>query len=389
MQIYLILTLSAFNSLGVQAARVMVALYALELGASPIMVGIVGATFSFFPVLLAVTAGRFTDKFGALWPLLCGACASSLGMFIPYLFPGLTSVFLAGALCGLSLVLFNVSTQNLVGVLSLPKERARNFSNYSLANSTTSFIGPMLAGYSIEHSGYAFTFLVLAALCAASIPLLVIWRGLFRAARPAPAQENPRFGEMLKSPGIPGTLVSSSLQDTGDILYQFYMPVYMHAIGLSASAIGVVLAMKAAAGFVMRIALPRLVHRFSEQRSLEYAFYLSTLAVIVVPFCRSVFTLASFSFIFGLGVGCAGPIVTMLMFAHAPQGRSGEALGMRLTVNHGTKLVAPILFGAVASGLGLSPVFWINAAMLAAGGFINHPKALKRSPHPAPTDRIT
>ena len=42
------------------------------------------------------------------------------------------------------------------------------------------------------------------------------------------------------------TLATGSLQNAADSLYQFYMPVYTHAIGLSASVIGIVLAMNSA-----------------------------------------------------------------------------------------------------------------------------------------------
>jgi MFS family permease len=353
---------------------VLVALYALDLGARPVTVGVLGATFSILPVMLAVTTGRLADRFGALWLLLLGAGASSVAMAIPYTFPGLTPVFIAAALSGLSLVMYNVSTQNLVGLMSIPADRARNFSNYSLVSATTNFVGPLLAGYSIEHAGFAPTFLYLVLLCALPLPMLMIWRRAVHVKIKSAPQGHIRFTEMLKSPGIPGTLASSSLQDTGDILYQFYMPVYTHAIGLPPSAIGVVLAMKSAAGFVMRVSLPKLLSRLSERRLLQLAFCVGTAAVIFVPFFKSPVVLSVLSFIFGLGVGCAGPIITMLMFANSPPGRSGEALGTRTTVNHFTKLVTPLIFGAIASGLGVAMVFWTNAALLGAGAMLNRSK---------------
>jgi len=73
-------------------------------------------------------------------------------------------------------------------------------------------------------------------------------------------------------------------------------------------------------------------------------------------------------------MGCGQPIVIMLMYSNSRDGRSGEALGLKVTTNQLTKLVSPVLFGAIASALGLFAMFWINAALMAAGGALSRPK---------------
>src|SRR4029077_6404749 len=131
-------------------------------------------------------------------------------------------------------------------------------------------------------------------------------------------------------------------------LYQFYIPVYAHGIGLSASTIGILLSMNAAAAFFVRVILARLIARFKEERLLAYAFYVGAASLMLIPFIKSAVILALISFIFGLGMGCCGPIVTMLMFSSSATGRSGEALGLKVTLNHLTKVVSPIIFGSIA-----------------------------------------
>ena len=78
-------------------------------------------------------------------------------------------------------------------------------------------------------------------------------------------------------------------------------------------------------------------------------------------------TIGLVSFLMGLGLGGTRPISMMLMFAHSPPGRTGEAMGLRLTAENLTRLVAPFLFGVIASAAGLAAVFWLNALMLGAG----------------------
>ncbi len=152
------------------------------------------------------------------------------------------------------------------------------------------------------------------------------------------------------------------------------MPVYAHGVGLSASAIGVILAMYPGAAFAMRLVLMPLIAKFKEEKLLAYAFYIGAASLLTIPLFTSGVMLAVISFMFGLGMGCCAPIVTMLMFGNAPPGRSGEALGLKMTVNHFTKVVTPMVFGSIATAYGLSPVFCINAMMLGTGGYLSYPR---------------
>ena len=86
-----------------------------------------------------------------------------------------------------------------------------------------------------------------------------------------------------------------------------------------------------------------------------------------MPFCKSAVILALISFVYGLGMGCTAPITIMMMFTSSAQGRSGEAMGLRLTADNLTRLVGPVLFGMLASVAGLSAVFWLNSLMLGSG----------------------
>ena len=129
--------------------------------------------------------------------------------------------------------------------------------------------------------------------------------------------------------------------------------------------------MNSAAAFVVRTTLPRLIARFNEDRVLAGAFLAGATAFILLPFFNDTTMLALVAFIFGLGMGCGQPIVTMQMFSNSAEGRSGEALGLRMTVNHLTRVTGPVIFGFIGSALGLAAVFWINGLMLGGGGVLS------------------
>lgn len=116
-----------------------------------------------------------------------------------------------------------------------------------------------------------------------------------------------------------------------------------------------------------------------EDRLLAYSFVLAAVGFALVPLFHDIALLALVAFVFGLGTGCGQPLATMMMFGHAVEGRSGEALGLRLTVNNLMRVVAPAAFGVVASAFGLPPVFYLNAAMMGAGALVSRPRRAERA----------
>jgi MFS family permease len=366
MPLYFAFSLLLFNMTSVQAGRVLLSLYALNLGAQPFAVGILAATFSLLPMLLSWQAGKLSDRIGSRWPLTLGAAGGACGMLVPYYIPELPALYVAAVMNGLSFAFYNVSLQNLVGLLSEPHNRTMNFSNFSLVVSVTSFIGPLFAGFSFDHSGPALSCLYLVALSLVPTLMLAIWGGLLPGGSPdAPPAGSIR--EMLTGSGLWKVLVTSSLVVTGIALFQFYIPIYAYGIGLSASSIGVVLSMFSVAAFVVRLFMPRLLSWLGEGKVLTYAFVPGAVSLILVPFFQSAGVLSLLSFTFGLGMGCGQPITMMLTFSNSSEGHSGEVLGMRITTNHLARLVGPVVFGAIGTAFGILPTFWINALMLLAG----------------------
>ncbi|HEV7802971.1 MAG TPA: MFS transporter, partial [Burkholderiales bacterium] len=320
--LHLTYALMLFGFGSISSARVALSLYALELGASPARVGLVVSTLYVFPLLLSWPIGRYADRVGSRALLLFGAAVGACAMSIPYFVREMSALYIAGTMLGISFALYNVLLQNVVGLLSAPKERARNFSNASLMGATSAFSGPMLAGIAIDYAGHAAACLWLVMLSVIAGVLLAVWGGRLPGGT---GKAGPSAGMRgaLTEPAMLKILATSSLVQLGQDLFQFYIPVYGYGIGLSASAIGGVLATFAAASFVVRFIMPRLVARFGDETVLRYSFCLAAVGFMLVPFFHSVFALSVISFMFGLGMGCGQPITTMMIFSRSAEGRSG------------------------------------------------------------------
>lgn len=358
-----VMALTAACLIALVGVRILFSLYALSLGASAFQVGLLAATYQALSFVIAMPIGGLGDRFGARWPLAIGSALGAIGLALPYFFPTLPGLFAGMALCGIWGVSNLVMTQSLTGSISTPETLARNFANFSLVASCCWMLGAPLAGFAIDQVGYRLACLVLVPLALVSLLL-----GLF--ARPLAGKEKQRkaapgrFGELLADRRLWWVLtLSGTVQLAGD-LYPFYVPLHGHAVGLSGSAIGVVVAASHAAAFAVRLWLQVLIKHLGEEPLLAWGLGLSAVAVAVVPLFTSAPGLALVSFAFGIGTAFGQPITTMLMYRESPPGREGIALGLRASGNGLLRLVAPPLFGGLAAAAGIPVLFLVTGTLV-------------------------
>src|SRR5437879_8780187 len=221
--VYFIVLLSVLSSIGHRGSKVVVSLSALQLGANSFTVGILAALYAVFPLLLAVYAGRVSDRMGVRYPILFGSMGITAGLLLPALHGGLLTLILCPTLIGLGHIFFHVSIHNAVGAIGGAAERAKNFSTFSLGASVATFIGPSLAGFTIDPLGFRPTFVVLAVislvvvLLALAFPRLVPPRG-----EHSDGSQRRRALDLLKEAPLRRTLIMSGVTLTGIELFSFY-----------------------------------------------------------------------------------------------------------------------------------------------------------------------
>jgi MFS family permease len=371
--VYLVFLVVLLNMTAYRGSKVLITLFAIQFDVTQLHIGMLVAMYSVFPVFLGLYAGKLTDRLGVRLPLMAGSIGVALALLMPFLFPGMTALFVSAGLIGASWVFYNVCVQNLVGLLSAPDTRARNFSNYGLVMALGSFFGPMFAGLSIDHFGHARSYLYLAFLPLVTVLVIAFARAIARAHGKVRAAEEEAVysSNLLSNKPLRRTLITSAIVLTGTDLFQFYMPIYGHAVGLSASAIGFVLGTFAIAAFAVRLVMPTLVKQKGADAVLVWALFIGGASYMLFPLFESVLLLSLVAFILGLGMGCSQPVSLMLIYDRAPAGRSGEALGLRLTINNFMHIAVPMIFGSLGTAFGVAPVFFANAAILTAGGIIS------------------
>ncbi|MGQ0544027.1 MAG: MFS transporter [Betaproteobacteria bacterium] len=369
MAILYFVALNALGHIAFVGARMSTTLFAVELQASAFTAGLLLSLFALLPMLLSVWAGRLIDRVGARRPLTGAFIALTLGNVLPYLFPSLITLYFSSTILGTAFMLIHIGMNSVFGAHGGPEQRAMNFSWLALAFSFSGSAGPLVAGYAIEGLGYGRAFLVLAAFPVLALALLLL--RLHPLPRPERAAIKGRSGvlELFRVPALRRTFMVSALLAMGWDLYTFLIPLYGARIGLAAGTIGVVMATFAVATFVVRLAMPLLIRRVHAWFVIGGAMAVSGSAYLLFPFVEKAPALMALSFLLGLGLGCAQPVIMSLLYEASPAGRQGEVVGVRTLTLNASHTFIPLASGALSAALGMAPVFLMLAAGLLAGAW--------------------
>ncbi len=372
MTIYLVVLMSVLSQVGFSGSRVAVSLHALELSANQFAIGVVIALYSLCPMLLSIVIGKFADRAPPRLPVILGSAVMTAALILPILLPGLTALAVAAFVLGLAHQVFSIPLEALVGGIGGANKRARNYALITMGWAAANFLGPLIAGFSIDYIGQLQVYLVLAAFTVAPIPILLFKPALLPkvAAMHASGDLRGSVLDLWRMPSVRITIIATGVVGSAQDLFQFYMPIYGYAIGLSASAIGTILGVVSVAAFVIRGIIPFLVRKLTEAQILIGSVFVAALAFTLFPFFVNPYALAAIAFLLGLGVGCAQPMTMSLLYVLTPAGRIAESFGLQKTVRNATHLVVPIVFGSVGAAFGFTTVFISNSAILAASGFL-------------------
>ena len=355
------------------SSRMTASLYALANHASTFTVGVIMALFALVPMLTGLRAGRWLDAVGPWRPTLTGTGLVLGGTLLPALFPYATAdvapLLVSAAMVGTGQMLTMLSIQQVVGERADPKRRPAAFSWLALGASISGFAGPVVSGLLIDWRGHRVAFAVMNVVALLALALIWVNRELLpprerRVSAPEPLHPL----ELLRHIELRHVLIATALVSMSWDLQTFVIPVHGTRVGLSASQIGFVFGSFALATFTIRLAMPLLSRRFTEWQVLTYTLFSTTLAFALFPLFSSLIPLMAVAYLLGLGLGAAQPNVMSLVHSRSPQGRVGEALGLRSTIIHASQVALPLVFGAFGSVLGIAAMFWTMATLVCSGG---------------------
>ncbi len=357
-----------------------VPLYAVLLGLSPIEIGLIVSARSILPTLFSIHGGAMMDRFGTRRVMIWVAAALSA---LPLIFPVsgfFAALFLLQTLSGLAGSLAMGGTQTLINQLS--GGHTTELARFSFVSRVGTFGGPIIIGAVWDLFGAMASFVCIAAWGVCTLGAVL--------AAPEPEHDGggepptvargggmrsvlPRWSDYVRAatlatiPAVGLVLVLTFLRNgPGAIQATFYV-VYLNEIGITGTIIGVLLGVSelcAAGGSLLAGPAVRLMrlHWIVLICIAGAVFFISITPLIG----HAMILLLAAAALRGGAQGLNQPVLFSILSQGVGPSAQGLAVGLRNTVNRLASIILPIGMGGAASLWGINASFYVTGAILLA-----------------------
>ncbi|MDI9334515.1 MAG: MFS transporter [Cytophagales bacterium] len=347
--------------------RLAAPLWALHAGYSPLTVGVLLAAFALTQVFLALPAGRFAEAYGLKRPVRWSIAASTSGALLAAAYPHILTLSLAALLIGGATGSTVIALQRHVGRTVMGQTELKQvFSWLSLGPAFSNFLGPVTAGFLIDHAGFQMTFFVMA-----FFPITMwLWmrhtqEPVISAASKNAAKNN--VWDLVREPMLRRVLMVNWFLSACWDVHAFVVPILGHDRGYSASTIGFILGAFAVSATVVRSVLPFFAQHMTEWKVVMTAMLIASAIFGVYPLLPNPWVMGLFSIVLGFALGSVQPMIMSALHRITPDARQGEAIALRLMVINASSVAMPMLFGAGGAAFGVTLVFWAVSAWVGLG----------------------
>ncbi|MBV9014359.1 MAG: MFS transporter [Alphaproteobacteria bacterium] len=373
--------------------------YAERFGASPQQVTILMAVFSLMAMLAAPLWGRVSDRIGRRPVLMASMLASSLA----YLWMGFADVlwmlFAARAFAGLCAG--NIAAaQAYIADVTPPEKRARGMGMIGAAFGLGFIIGPALgglvAGDNIGTADLESPGLIAAGLSFAAFLGVVL---LLPESLPAATRARPRrsrlavFQVALGRPVLPRLLAVFFLVILAFAGMESTFALWaMRQYDWGPAQIGYIFTFVGLLSAAMQGGLiGPLTRRFGEERLLLGGLALIALGLLVLPFARALAPLGVAVSALAIGMGAMQPSLNSLISRRAGAEEQGEIMGLSQSVGSLSRVLGPVIAGALFEAFGRSSPFLWGAVLVAGALLLSwplHRLTVRGAAHAPPGSRV-
>ena len=367
-KVFPVLALSVFSSmLGVGIISPLLPLYAENLGATGIWIGIIFAGFSISRAIFMPIIGRLSDRSGRKLFLSIGLLIysiSSLGYIWADSVSQLTLVrLIQGATGGMIIPI----AQAYIGDISPAGEEGTWMGYFNAAFFTGFGFGPLMGGVITDHFGMNVAFSTMGGLNLLAFLLVVFSLPEIRQRKMA-ASPRPSFKEMSTSGMVKG-LVSFRLSfSLGRGAFAAFLPIFAGIyVGLTPTLIGVLIAIHILLMSLLGIYGGNIADRFNRRALVIIGNLINLTFLALIPLAHNFWQLLGLCAFGSLGGAISMPAASALTVEEGRKFGMGSTIaifGMAMSTG---MAIGPLLSGVIADFANVNSVFYFAAVVQLAG----------------------
>lgn len=327
-----------------------------DLGATPLILGLVLGAEALSQFLAAPWLGQLSDRFGRKTVLLASQAGALVSLTLLAMADSVVFVLLARVLLGLTAANFAAAAARAADG-SGPADRRQAIGILSAGLGLGGMIGPSLSGML---AGTSLAAPIWAALVLSAASMLVTGLGLREApGRPGGdaeqvVRERASFRSLLASPAIRILVAVLLCHYFAYGMFSSQLPVFLgdtftwngHAFG--PRELGVILTADGAINILVQLFLLKwLGRRFGERTLIVLVFAILSVGYVAAGLAVDIGTLAFAVLCVSTGVALARPTFVAALSVHVPRQRQGVVMGATQSLVALTDTVSPVVAGVI------------------------------------------
>ncbi len=215
--------------------------FAISLGASEYMAGIIVAVYSLFNMVGNVFGGYFSDKIGRKNMLLLGMVLQVVIILTYTIVPSVSLLLAIRVVHGFSSGILTPAAFSLIADISRKATIGRSMALTGVSIGTAAVIGPAMGGIISSQAGYQTVYIVLAGIFIFGILLVLLTVKESTTEESRDLHYSTNYWQIIKRPSLIVAYVSAFTLMVSNGSLAFGLPLKTNALGLSDQSTGVML----------------------------------------------------------------------------------------------------------------------------------------------------
>ena len=349
----------------------LVPVYAVELGAGGLQVGIIIASFNLARTLSNPLAGRLSDRWGRKPFIAAGLLLYALVSVFYVMVSRAEALVLVRFLHGFTSVLVGPVAMALAADIAPQHRLGRYMGTLNMAVMLGLGVGPVLGGVIRDLFGLPAAFYTMGGLALLTFfGVTAFLPGSNRGKASAGAKSISSFKKLLSHRFVQGIFLLRFFVAAGQGSVYTFLPLLAREMQLSSSQVGVILGLNIFIIALLQRVCGDLADRFNPVRMIIIGTFITGLAVPGMPFVDGFISILGLNVLMGIGNGITMPAGFVITGQLGKKMGMGSVMGVTDAGWSLGMIVSPVLSGIIMDTLGLPSIFIIGGVLIIIGTMV-------------------
>lgn len=362
-RIFKVLFISVFSSmLGLGIIAPLIPIYASNLGATGIWLGLIFSGFALSRAIFMPLIGKLSDVKGRKRFITAGLLIYSLISLVYLAAYDVYTLTIIRLVHGFASAMVVPIAMAYVGETTEKGREGEAMGTFTIALFLGIGMGPFLGGVLSDSFGIASVFYAMTGLTAIALVITISFLPDIKFPQGAGGKGSAPFREILKNDIVRGLIFFRAGNAMGRGGLMAFLPIFAASLGIGASQVGILLSVIFLCALLQR-PFGKLADRYNKFYLVLVGAASGAFAILLIPFAHNFWALLAVCFAIGIAGAVAIPAATAMVVLIGEKVGMGTSMGIFNTAMSVGIVIGPLTLGLVMDNFGVGNIFYFASLL--------------------------